>query len=142
MHKHISHYDRPVLPWQDNLVRCFNLLHFPYTTVKEIYFLQVIKPRVCVKPARTLVVGQLNPNNIVANLEEDVTLPLIEMAGTEGYTALSTRFKTTDLASELRCAQIQHTEMPFDPVQHTSHIPDIIYPSPVSMNSTTLTYAT
>ena len=55
-HKHISHYDRYILPWDDTLIRWFNLLHFPYTTVKETYFLQDIKPWVCVKPARTLIV--------------------------------------------------------------------------------------
>ena len=44
-------------------------------------------------------------------------LLLIELAGTNGFTALPTEFKTTDLASELRCAQVQQTETHFNPVQ-------------------------
>ena len=59
------------------------------------------------------MLGQLNQNNIAANIENDVTLLLIESVGTDGCTALSTEFKTTDLASELRCEQVQQTEHTF-----------------------------
>ena len=61
------------------------------------------------------MVGQLNHDNFAANLENDVTLLLIELV-TNGCTALSTEFKTTDLASELRCGQAQQTETHFDPI--------------------------
>ena len=77
------------------------------------------------------MVGQLSHDNFAANLENDVTLLLIELAMTNGCTALSTEFKTTDLESELRCGQAQQTETHFDPIQYTSHVPDVLYPSPV-----------
>ena len=65
----------------------------------------------------------MNQNNIAANLEDDVTLLLRELARISGCTALSTEFKSIDLESELtRCGHIQQSEMDFNIVMYTSHI--------------------